>query len=131
MCITGGPIRARPIRAQGGPQGPVHKGPGTPTSAQGAPQGPHPQDQGAGPEGPGPQGPGGDHKRSCGPSPCGLPWALLVGRATVAPLSPFGPRPCGHPWAFEGRALVGLLGQAPVAPPWALVGRALVTPPGP
>ena len=41
---SGGPMRARPMRAQGGPQGPAHKGlahngPGRPTRAQWAHKG--------------------------------------------------------------------------------------------
>ena len=43
----GGPVRVRTMRAQRGPQGPAHKGPGKPTRAQQGPQGPGIRQKGA------------------------------------------------------------------------------------
>ena len=66
MCISGEPNRARPMRAQGGPQGPGPQGLGPQgrrgsTRAQGGPPEP-------GPQGPSPQGHKGVHQGPGGPT---------------------------------------------------------------
>ena len=59
-------IRARPMRAQGGPKGPSPQGPGEPTRAQGGPQ-LGPQGPREGHKGPVHMGPGGPARAQGGP----------------------------------------------------------------
>ena len=143
ICISAGSIRARPMRAPGGTQGPGHKGTaarthGGPTRAQGAHKGPGrptrarptraqsgPQwprvptrAQGGGPQGPGQQGPREAHK---GP---GRP---TMARPTRAQSGPQWPRvahkgPDGPTRAKTARAQTGLQGPL-VAPGRATRGR--------
>ena len=95
IYIPGWPIRARPLRAQGGPQGPGPQGPRGPTRAQGSPQGP-------GPQGPGPQGPKGAHKGPGGP--------------TRAQGGPQGPRGAHKGPAHKGPAHKGPAHKGPGGP---------------
>ena len=108
-------IRARPIRAHGGPQGPAHKGlgackgPGEPRRAppartqrgppgpgpqrpKGGPSGPGPQ-RPKGPQGPGPQWPNDAHKGSAQEGPGGAASARPRKEAQDPPSVPSAPPP--------------------------------------